>query len=349
MCYILTSMYPCSTPQDTCWWRMWWALRPLPCVRCCEKPWLLSISTCRQGASQSLQPHHMTLRLMLISRVATDGSLTVHLEGYLCVWCLIQQSCIVGKASQHLTLLLQEFLVTPLQLGMPYSRPRYYALGRRRHPDGTCSFPLPVLPTEKPHAGPPGPLMRQQSAGRLPMSHMSPDMTGGTAAILPISKFLDQSMQPGSAQPQKQGRQAPEQTEGASTISKASRKHHLLSKRLAQDGAPLADSQRASSIRTQANTGLNESPLVETLQHTQSSSQTSAGGSPQRRLREAAAPCGGAPASHEQAPGQSRQHSPTVPGSVIEQWGQSLDIVGPDSRRCNCFTKTYFRWVKASV
>ena len=39
----------------------------------------------------------------------------------------------------------------------------------------------------------------------------------------------------------------------------------------------------------------------------------------------------------------------TVPPNVIEHWGRSLDIVGPESRRCNCFTKTYFRWVKASL
>ena len=240
--------------------------------------------------------------------------------------------------------------MTPLQLGVPYSRPRYYALGRRRHPDGTCSFLLPALPTEKPHPGPPGPLMRQQSAGRLLRSHLSPDTTGGTAAILPISNFLDQSAQPGPAQPHREACEAPEQTGGASTISRHSEKHcpdSVGSSGL--EGTPLADSQHASSTRPQADTGLNESPLVETLQHTQPSSQSSADSSPQQRPSVEDASCGGAPASHEQTPGQSRQHSLAVPGSVIEQWGQSLDIVGPESRRCNCFTKTYFRWVKASV
>ena len=236
--------------------------------------------------------------------------------------------------------------MTPLQLGMPYSRPRYYALGRRRHPDGTCSFPLPDLPAEKPRSGPPGTLMRQQSAGRLPKSHLSTDTTGGTAAILPISKFLDQSAQPESAQLHREGREAPEQTEGASTISRDFEKHRpLLAGRWGQNGAPLADSQRASSIRPQANTGHSESPLVEKLQHTQQRSQSSA----QQRPCGGYAPCSGASADAEPAAEQSLQHSLAVPESVIEQWGQSLDIVGPDSRRCNCFTKTYFRWVKASV
>ena len=240
--------------------------------------------------------------------------------------------------------------MTPLQLGVPYSRPRYYALGRRRRPDGTCSFPLPALPTDKPHPGPPGPLMRQQSAGRLPRSYLSPDTTGGTANILPIMHFLDQSVQPGSAQLHHEGCKAPQQTEGASAVISHSEKHHLLSaERLGQDGVPLADSQCASSNKHQANMVFDESLLVEKLQHTHLCSQSSAGGSPQQRPHRGAAPRGGAPASHEQAPRQSRQQSLAVPEGVIEQWGQSLDIVGPDSERCNCFTKTYFRWVKARV
>ena len=240
--------------------------------------------------------------------------------------------------------------MTPLQLDMPYSRPRYYALGRRRHPDGTCSFPLPALPTDKPHPGPPGPLMRQQSAGRLPMSRLSPDPTEGTAAILPISAFLDQSSQPGSAQPRCKGCEAPEQAGGASTISRHSEKHHLiLPESMGQGGVPLADSRHASSSRHQADTGLCESMLVKKLQHVQPSGQSCVDGSLQQRPHEGAAPHDGAFASHEQAPEQDQQHSLAVPEGVIEQWGQSLDIVGPDSRRCNCFTKTYFRWVKARV
>ena len=240
--------------------------------------------------------------------------------------------------------------MTPLQLGLPYSRPRYYALGRRRHSDGTCSFPLPTLPTEKPHPGPPGPLMRTQSASRLPESCLSPDTTGGTAAILPILHFLDQSTQPGSAQRQHDGCEAPEGTQGASMHGRHSEKPHLLSEgSLGQDGTPLADSWRASSARHQACTDSSQSPLVKKLQHAQLRGQSSTDSSPQRRPCGGAAPRIGAPASHEQARGQSRQHSLAVPEGVIEQLGQSLDIVSPDSTRCNCFTKTYFRWVKARV
>ncbi|GMG99016.1 hypothetical protein Nepgr_000856 [Nepenthes gracilis] len=37
-----------------------------------------------------------------------------------------------------------------------------------------------------------------------------------------------------------------------------------------------------------------------------------------------------------------------VPSSLIERWGSAMDIVYPDSRRCCCFTKSYFRYVKGT-
>ena len=36
-----------------------------------------------------------------------------------------------------------------------------------------------------------------------------------------------------------------------------------------------------------------------------------------------------------------------VPDAVVEQWGEVLDIVVPQSQRCNCFTRTYSRYTKA--
>ncbi|XP_020521337.1 tRNA (cytosine(38)-C(5))-methyltransferase isoform X1 [Amborella trichopoda] len=38
----------------------------------------------------------------------------------------------------------------------------------------------------------------------------------------------------------------------------------------------------------------------------------------------------------------------TVPLSLIERWGSAMDIVYPDSRRCCCFTKSYYRYVKGT-
>ncbi|KAL2897814.1 hypothetical protein RDABS01_039596 [Bienertia sinuspersici] len=37
-----------------------------------------------------------------------------------------------------------------------------------------------------------------------------------------------------------------------------------------------------------------------------------------------------------------------VPLSLIERWGSAMDIVYPDSTRCCCFTKSYYRYVKGT-
>ncbi|KAJ0971251.1 hypothetical protein J5N97_019210 [Dioscorea zingiberensis] len=38
----------------------------------------------------------------------------------------------------------------------------------------------------------------------------------------------------------------------------------------------------------------------------------------------------------------------SVPLSLIERWGNAMDIVYPDSKRCCCFTKSYHRYVKGT-
>ncbi|KAF5743297.1 hypothetical protein HS088_TW09G01363 [Tripterygium wilfordii] len=37
-----------------------------------------------------------------------------------------------------------------------------------------------------------------------------------------------------------------------------------------------------------------------------------------------------------------------IPLSLIERWGSAMDIVYPDSKRCCCFTKSYYRYVKGT-
>ncbi|KAL6578538.1 C-5 cytosine-specific DNA methylase [Orobanche minor] len=37
-----------------------------------------------------------------------------------------------------------------------------------------------------------------------------------------------------------------------------------------------------------------------------------------------------------------------VPASLVERWGGAMDIVFPESKRCCCFTKSYFRYVKGT-
>lgn len=44
--------------------------------------------------------------------------------------------------------------------------------------------------------------------------------------------------------------------------------------------------------------------------------------------------------------GTSNQY--IVPLSLIERWGSAMDIVYPESKRCCCFTKSYYRYVKGT-
>ncbi|KAL5729501.1 tRNA (cytosine(38)-C(5))-methyltransferase [Ranunculus cassubicifolius] len=45
---------------------------------------------------------------------------------------------------------------------------------------------------------------------------------------------------------------------------------------------------------------------------------------------------------------KNEDHEYSVPLSLIERWGSAMDIVYPDSKRCCCFTKSYYRYVKGT-
>jgi hypothetical protein len=99
-------------------------------------------------------------------------------------------------------LLGQEFLLTPLQLGIPYSRPRYYAIARRVPADGSAALllrtpesglPFRVPPShllahmcEEPSEGPPGPVegpaVLKGRAGPAPPQRSTSDMQIEAAA-----------------------------------------------------------------------------------------------------------------------------------------------------------------------
>ncbi|KAF8091013.1 hypothetical protein N665_0458s0015 [Sinapis alba] len=50
----------------------------------------------------------------------------------------------------------------------------------------------------------------------------------------------------------------------------------------------------------------------------------------------------------EEDPVSDSVHQYLVPLSLIERWGNAMDIVYPDSKRCCCFTKSYYRYVKGT-
>ena len=237
---------------------------------------------------------------------------------------------------------LQEFLVTPLQLGMPYSRPRYYALGRRKRADGgSCSFPVPALPSGKPFAGPAGPLLSSHRASKEQGTLQPAEPSDSHAAIAPLSQYLDSDTGLAKAPAECRHSLAP--------ADSASEKEDQSVKLQAQQAEHHAS--RSGSLQAAANNKHDVADPVDSLP------QRSA--SPVHRhshedLQQSAAVNGRHMPGPDEASAQRDEArklsngAEYVPQNVIEQWGQSLDIVGPESRRCNCFTKTYFRWVKAS-
>ena len=233
--------------------------------------------------------------------------------------------------------------MTPLQLGMPYSRPRYYALGRRkRSGEGSCSFPMPGLPLGRPFAGPPGLLLESIQAGKEKMDVQPAGPATGHVAIAPLSAFLDREAAPD---------QTPAGCRTALAADHSSRQdggwrlmmqhseqtEHHASAVGTVDATPDTGHQEDTidSLSQSSASALHQDNEVHVESSAEGSGAHSAGSDRASTLRE-----------------QRRRLSSrmeTVPPNVIEHWGRSLDIVGPESRRCNCFTKTYFRWVKASL
>ena len=232
--------------------------------------------------------------------------------------------------------------MTPLQLGMPYSRPRYYALGRRRGSgDSSCSFPVPGSwhsASGKPFAGPPSCLLELFKAGQGFNMGLSAEQAAKHAAIAPISAFLDREAAPN---------QTPAERQTTLTAAHA---------RIEREHPPqaLEDQHHASAARgmqARADDRLLATECPDSSLHDSASpvrERDCAQVQSQAADVDSCAPgLSKAPATRERVDGSSSL-AEYVPQSVIKQWGQSLDIVSPESKRCNCFTKTYFRWVKAS-
>ncbi|KAL5227270.1 hypothetical protein ABZP36_015535 [Zizania latifolia] len=52
--------------------------------------------------------------------------------------------------------------------------------------------------------------------------------------------------------------------------------------------------------------------------------------------------------SDERIPSETVCEDYVVPLNFIERWGSAMDIVYPESNRCCCFTKSYYRYVKGT-
>lgn len=154
----------------------------------------------------------------------------------------------------------QEFILSPLQFGVPYSRPRYFCLAKRK----PLSFRNPVFNKQLLWA--PGPLFGYNEStiivGETDQSQGSLDTK--LQACLPIERFLE---------------------------FKSFTNQEVEATCLLPDGSPEVSGALEKSLHNSLNQYF-------------------------------------------------------VPSSLIERRGSVMDIVYPDSKRCCCFTKSYYRYVK---
>ncbi|XP_030492879.2 tRNA (cytosine(38)-C(5))-methyltransferase 2 [Cannabis sativa] len=153
----------------------------------------------------------------------------------------------------------QEFILTPLQFGVPYSRPRYFCLAKRK----PLSFQSPHFDNQLLHS--PSPLFGR---GELDQTQESLDKL--IQSCKPIESFLE------FKNPSQQ-------------ISSSMESTNTVDDFEAPEIDDKGDDHDISSLEQYF-----------------------------------------------------------VPLNLIERWGSAMDIVYPDSQRCCCFTKSYYRYVKGT-
>uniref|UniRef100_A0A5B7BQF9 Putative tRNA (Cytosine-5-)-methyltransferase-like isoform X2 n=1 Tax=Davidia involucrata TaxID=16924 RepID=A0A5B7BQF9_DAVIN len=163
----------------------------------------------------------------------------------------------------------QEFILSPLQFGVPYSRPRYFCLARRK----PSSFRNPIFNNQLLWA--PSPLLGHDENTIIRENDQSQESWDKLLqACEPIENFLEFKN-------------------------------------------PSNQVEMESSILHTINVSTNVTEALEGSNEGNESDISSLG-----------------------------QYF--VPLSLIERWGSAMDIVYPDSKRCCCFTKSYYRYVKGT-
>ncbi|CDP04792.1 unnamed protein product [Coffea canephora] len=167
------------------------------------------------------------------------------------------------KMLEENNFILQEFILTPLQFGIPYSRPRYFCLAKRK----PLAFKNPQFNNQLLWS--PGPLYEQddEKGSMVDQSHGIFD--DSIKACRPIEDFLEDK---------------------------------VPRNKVHSDYCTLLANVSDLSEQTDKRNGCSRSSLNKYL----------------------------------------------VPLSLVERWGSAMDIVFPASRRCCCFTKSYYRFVKGT-
>ncbi|KAL0022632.1 hypothetical protein WJX77_012018 [Trebouxia sp. C0004] len=229
---------------------------------------------------------------------------------------------------------IQEFLISPVQLGIPYSRPRYFALMQRTPDKGSLAFPLQADPGASPFTEPPSLLMQQQPASKGRTAVYS-----AAATVQPVHNFLeDRHASHGQAVcdaahhkagPSHHDRAKPEEEEEASSCGQqsfSSAPPHADAEPSASVGHTVREEEDFTRIR---DLSVNNNAAGELSDHTADEEDEGIGNTDR-----------GLPANDCFVP------SDYVPADVIAKWGHVLDIVTPQSTVTNCFTKTYSRFAK---
>ncbi|KAG5562771.1 hypothetical protein RHGRI_005485 [Rhododendron griersonianum] len=159
----------------------------------------------------------------------------------------------------------QEFILSPLQFGVPYSRPRYFCLAKRK----PSSFQCPLFNNQLLWA--PGPLLDNDANNMVNECNQPQESYDQwLPACLPVENFLE-------------FKNPTNQVETSSSLKLPT----------------------IVSIEVSEGDEGNGSDFTSASQY-------------------------------------------FVPLSLIKRWGAAMDIVYPDSKRCCCFTKSYYRYVKGT-
>uniref|UniRef100_A0A1D1Z9F8 tRNA (Cytosine(38)-C(5))-methyltransferase n=2 Tax=Anthurium amnicola TaxID=1678845 RepID=A0A1D1Z9F8_9ARAE len=182
----------------------------------------------------------------------------------------------------------QEYILSPLQFGVPYSRPRYFCLAKRkpssfRYPSVNGQLLWETFPFLQKHG---------DHTTIDEYSYASVSMETSHLSCKPIKNFLQSNMS---------SNDLPE-SPGLNCTYKQNTNHVL-------SGEDCAPDQADKILRSvDINAVVAEDNDVD----------------------------------------DKLSDRYTVPLRLIERWGSAMDVVFPDSKRCCCFTKSYYRYVKGT-
>ncbi|KAH7686638.1 tRNA (cytosine(38)-C(5))-methyltransferase protein [Dioscorea alata] len=192
----------------------------------------------------------------------------------------------MAKIFSEIGFVMQEFILSPLQFGVPYSRPRYFCLAKRK----PFSFP------------------NHSFNGQLLWTPV-PLLTSGSIELMDGHTYCD---------------------------------------------VKLEDYCEPISNFLETKTSYEDRPLYPTVNACHESDNL-IGGYKQLNSDASINDCTHEDDNHKGVEDFQGAHDVenslgvyTVPPSLIERWGSAMDIVYPKSKRCCCFTKSYYRFVKGT-